>query len=159
MLSASHRKWMQNFYRAIHVWNLAAKQNKNALQKKPKFWVNCKNDISELHSAVQGMWGEGCALAYGTKIVWAMGQGHPQLGNGLWETPTATLIMPNPPVFRQGINTSSSHQENLMQVSFWGLSPWKENNYQSCQSSGRFTTRLQTFSALRKENSTQRPTC
>lgn len=44
------------------------------------------------------MWGEGCALWCGNRIVWAIGQGHPQLSNGLWGAPTVTLTMQSPPI-------------------------------------------------------------
>lgn len=48
------------------------------------------------------MWSEDCALPCGSRIVWEMGHGHPQLSNGLWGAPTVTLTMPSPPVFKQG---------------------------------------------------------
>lgn len=87
---------------------------------------------AELQSDVQGRWGDRRALAY--CLMKPVGEGlFGQRGRGIHSSVTGFMgdmqqlwPAPSPPVTRQGINTSSSRQENLVQQSLWWPSPWKQ---------------------------------
>lgn len=134
MLCTSHRKWLQNFYGVLHaiykIWLL----NKIRMPSRRNWksgWGG-RMTSSEFQSNVQGRWADRRALAY--CLMKLVGEGlFGQQGRGIHSSVTGFMgdlqqlwPMLSPPVIGQGINPSSSHQENLVQWSLWRPSPWKQ---------------------------------
>lgn len=109
---------------------------------------------AECQSDVRGRWGETCALAYCLQEKDRLGKGqqHPPLSNGLHRGPAATLTSAEPPSPARGNKHCQLSLGKSGAVVCLVTVPLKAKNCQSCRFSEWFTTHLQTYSALRKEN-------
>lgn len=80
------------------------------------------------------------------------GQGHPPLSYRLHRGPAAALTHAEPSSHRSGNKHFQLSPGKFGAVVCLVTVPMKAKNCQSCQSNESFTTHLQTYSALRKEN-------